>query len=84
MIFKCNANDSNGAIKNYCYGLSKLVEQLQLKDVIAVLGKAQHTFFRGESASRLDRFYGPVEFVNGVLDAKTITVPFLDHRAVFF
>lgn len=81
--FNCvlERSDCSGVF-NDSAGLRRLVESFQWKDVTKELKKNQFTFFRSGSASRLDRFYGPTEFVASVLDAETLSVPFSDHCAV--
>lgn len=46
------------------------------------LGKASFTFMRGDSASRIDRFYAPKAFVDKVLQVESVCVPFTDHSAL--
>lgn len=82
--FNCflNAKDTNGAM-NFCQGLQQLVDKMKLTDVSNhVLKNINFTFFRGSSASRLDRFY----FSNGMLDrikeVKTVPLAFSDHHSV--
>lgn len=75
--------DSNSAVKNFCSGLSSLVDQCHFKDVMKELKTTEFTFLRGESSSRLDRFYAPEAFIKRVSKGKTIATAFSDHRAVF-
>lgn len=83
--FNCiiNPADSNSSIKNYCKGLQHLVDSFKFKDIAQSLNCDKYTFYRGDSASRLDRAYGPQEFVNVVSEVKTIAVAFSDHHALF-
>lgn len=74
-------SDSTG-IFNDSAGLRRLVESFQWKDILKELKQNQFTFHRSGSASRLDRFYGPVGFVESVLSAETLSIPFSDHCAV--
>lgn len=84
--FNCilDANDTKGSTKNYCNSLKTLVTNLDLKDV----GKAtrgqpvQFSFFRGSSASRIDRFYISANFLKFISSFETTSVPFSDHRAI--
>lgn len=82
--FNCilNPTDSNSSIKNFSKGLRHLVDSFNLKDLAHTLKCDKYTFYRGDSASRLDRAYGPQEFVNDVREVKTIAVPFSDHHAL--
>lgn len=82
--FNCflEASDTNSAYKNFSTGLRSCVNLCKFVDVTKFLKKDQFTFFRGESASRLDRFYGPKEFANQVSDVQTVAVACSDHSAV--
>lgn len=82
--FNCilNSSDATGATKNVSAGLKRLVESLQWKDIFAEMKQNEFTFFRSGVASRLDRIYGPSRFVDLILEAKTISVPFSDHCAI--
>lgn len=83
--FNCilDKGDSNSVVKNFCPGLKSLVDQCNFKDVMKELKTAEFTFLRGESSSRLDRFYAPEAFVKRVSQGKTVATAFSDHRAVF-
>ena len=49
-------DDSNGVVKNICHGLKDLTSSLNLTDIgRSINGKPIYTFFRGDSASRIDR-----------------------------
>lgn len=58
-------SDSNSSNKNICSGLQKLVTSLNLHDIEHKINqKTNFTFIRGDSKSRLDRFYAPLEFIS--------------------
>lgn len=82
--FNCilNSFDCVGDSKNYCGGLRQIVENFGLKDVALELKQNQFTFHRLNSASRLDRFYVPRDFVGSVLEFKTQPVAFSDHCGI--
>lgn len=82
--FNCTLEegDRNAMSSGICAGLKNLVDLFRLKDVAKEKKKAEYTFFRGESASRLDRFYAPVQFVENVTSVSTVPVAFSDHSAV--
>lgn len=82
--FNCilNSSDATGSSNNFSSGLKRLVDAFQWKDIMIEKRKSEFTFFRSGASSRLDRFYGPAEFVSKVLSAETIPVPFSDHCAV--
>ena len=82
--FNCiiNSSDCVGDSKNYCTGLRQLIDAFKWKDVAWELKKNQFTFHRLNSASRLDRFYVPTDFINEVLDFKTEAVTFSDHCGI--
>lgn len=82
--FNCilNSFDCVGDSKNYCGGLRQIVENFGLKDVALELKQNQFNFHRLNSASRLDRFYVPREFVGSVLEFKTQPVAFSDHCGI--
>lgn len=83
--FNCilNPTDSNSSVKNYSKGLRSLVDAFKFKDIAQALKCDKFTFYRGDSTSRLDRVYGPQEFLNDVREVKTIAVAFSDHHALF-
>jgi exonuclease III len=75
--------DTRGSTKNFCFGLRQLVNSFQFKDTLLHLGRArEYTFFRGSSASRIDRVYVTPNFFPRVVDFKTISNAVSDHRAV--
>lgn len=82
--FNCilDGDDTRSNVKNFCAGLKNIIDLFSFKDIAKQLKKAAFTFIRGDSASRLDRFYGPIEFVNEVIDLQNIPVAFSDHHAV--
>jgi exonuclease III len=82
--FNCiiDSADTKGSTKNFCYGLKQLTISLDLKDVALVRNERKFTFFRGASASRLDRFYVSTHLVSSVLDIETLPVSFSDHHSV--
>jgi endonuclease/exonuclease/phosphatase family metal-dependent hydrolase len=53
-----------------------------LKDVVAVWNEKKITFFRGISASRLDRFYVSDGVMNNILETATKPTSFSDHQSV--
>lgn len=57
---------------------------MDLKDAERALkGQAvQFSFFRGDSASRIDRFYVSQDLVKSILSFETSPVAFSDHRAI--
>lgn len=77
-------SDMVGSVKNFCGGLKNLVDSLELKDVEKTILKRQtnFTFVRGASKSRLDRYYGSVEFIKNVQCIRTIPLSFSDHHSV--
>ncbi|KAJ4447707.1 hypothetical protein ANN_09715 [Periplaneta americana] len=62
--------------------LNQLVEELNLKDAWKLLHPTtvQFTFFRGESASRLDRIYVDKDTSNAIYDATVMPIAFSDHE----
>lgn len=67
--FNCiiDKSDSSSSVKNLCNGLKKLVTELDLFDVQLLKGNGRtFTFVRGDSKSRLDRFYGSKNFIEQV------------------
>lgn len=82
--FNCilNAFDTAGSNKNYSTGLKRLIEIFNFKDIAVELRKHQFTFYRGDTESRLDRFYAPSAFLENVLDFTTLPVAFSDHHAI--
>lgn len=82
--FNCiiNASDCVGELKNFCVGLRQVIEAFGWKDVAWELKKNQFTFHRSNSASRLDRFYAPQNFIDNILDFKTEPVVFSDHCGI--
>lgn len=84
--FNCilNKRDSRSAIANISSGLRELTRSLHLKDVAFELkgSSTEFTFFRADSASRLDRFYVTPGFLPNVRNIRTVPVAFSDHMAV--
>lgn len=82
--FNCiiDTTDTRGPTNNFCYGLHQLTLAMDLKDAVALRNEKKFTFFRGASASRLDRFYMSSNLVCFVLGSQTIPVAFSDHHAV--
>lgn len=84
--FNCVLEDKDckGKMYNFSSGLKSAVELLELQDVALVLNRAKRdfTFFRGESASRLDRVYVSKSFRSKVKRCVTMPVVFSDHHAV--
>lgn len=82
--FNCvlSENDCRGA-NNFCQGLQQLIDKMKLKDVAKhKIKKPVFTFFRGNSASRLDRFYFSANLVDKVYDVQTVPLAFSDHHSV--
>lgn len=67
-----------------CWPLQKLVEGLNLEDVVDVLHITQthYTYVGPVSSSRIDRFYISVSVKQHVRSYDTIPVSFSNHRAV--
>lgn len=86
--FNCilETDDCRSNNKNLSRGLLSFVNMFGLKDVECKLkGKnKQFTFYRNDSASRLDRFYAPSNLLKRISGFQNIPVPFSDHRAVVF
>jgi exonuclease III len=82
--FNCiiDSADTRGSSKNFCYGLKQLTIAMGLKDVAQVKNARKFTFFRGISASRLDRFYVSSDLLSTIMEIQTIPVAFSDHHAV--
>lgn len=84
--FNCTllSNDMSGPTKNFCHGLNNLISSLDLKDVEKTILKSgtTFTFVRGNSKSRLDRYYASADFITQVLDVKTVPLTFSDHHSV--
>ncbi len=84
--FNCilDPRDTRGESKNICYGLKQLTASLYMKDTHLHLNpnNRQFTFFRGVSASRLDRFYVTENFLNTILTTGTHITAFSDHSAI--
>lgn len=84
--FNCilNKRDSRSAIANISNGLRDLTKSMHLKDVATELkgSNTEFTFFRSDSASRLDRFYVNSGFLSNVSNVRTVEVAFSDHMAV--
>jgi exonuclease III len=83
--FNCimDAADTRGTSKNYCFGLRQLTGSFELKDALFHLNTQRcFTFFRGSTASRLDRFYATRGFLEKTVDLVTVPVAFSDHRAI--
>jgi exonuclease III len=80
--------DTRGATKNMCHELKRMIENLQTKDIYAKFSHnynvRQYTFHRGNSASRLDRFYLSAELLERSTDFEVAPVGFSDHHAVLF
>lgn len=84
--FNCilEPGDSKNSNKNYSAGLKNIVNALELKEVLLQTKSNEFTFFRGDSAPRIDRFYAPASIIDKISRSKTVTVAFSDHRAVMF
>lgn len=76
-------SDSNSKNLNTCVGLETLVQTLQLYDVeLKKNRRGNFTFIRGQSKSRLDRYYASLEVIEKVKTIATKPVAFSDHHAV--
>lgn len=86
--FNCwlNPTDSKGAANTFSPGLKSLISTMQLKDLeIEKKGSAtKFSFTRGNSASRLDRFYVSRGIVEKTCDFDTKELSFSDHHAKLF
>lgn len=82
--FNCvlDAKDTKGTQNNFSSGLKNLVDLLSLQDIAKTRKANQFTFFRGNSASRLDRFYAPAGLLENVTDCTTHPLAFTDHHSV--
>lgn len=84
--FNCvlDAKDCKGKMYNFSNGLKSAVELLDLRDVAITLksAKREYTFYRGDSASRLDRIYVSKSFVGNVCRCTVMPVAFSDHHAL--
>lgn len=84
--FNCvlNKRDSRSTSANLCQGLKDLTTSMHLKDVANVRNgsNVEFTFHRAGSASRLDRFYVSAQFLDKVVEIRTVPVAFSDHSAV--
>lgn len=84
--FNCilDPTDTKGNTKNFCNSLKVLTSKMALKDVEKALKNqaVQYTFMRGDSASRIDRFYASQDLLKSVLNFETWPVIFSDHRAI--
>jgi len=84
--FNCilNPADTRGETKNICYGLKQVTTSLNMKDAHSSINSNTRifTFFRGTSASRLDRFYVTKNFFQTIITAGTHPTAFSDHSAV--
>jgi Reverse transcriptase (RNA-dependent DNA polymerase)/Endonuclease/Exonuclease/phosphatase family len=80
--FNCilNSADSNSASTNFCHGLSQMINIMSLRDSVSNRQtERRFTFFRGSSASRLDRFYTSNGIFGNILGTKTTPTAFSDH-----
>ena len=76
-------SDSNSKNLNTCVGLETLVQTLQLYDVeLKKNRRGNFTFIRGQSKSRLDRYYASLEVIEKVKTIATKPVAFSDHHAL--
>lgn len=84
--FNCvlDEKDCKGKMYNFSSGLKTVVEALELQDaaVVSKNSKREFTFFRGDSASRLDRVYVSKSFCSQISHCVTVPVAFSDHHAV--
>jgi exonuclease III len=75
--------DMRGTTKNFCFGLRQVINAFRFKDVLLHSGnEREFTFYRGSSASRIDRFYVTPNFFTRYVDQKTCPNVISDHRAV--
>jgi exonuclease III len=80
--FNCisDPSDSRNASRNFCFGLSQMINIMSLRDSLTNReSEKKFTFFRGTSASRLDRFYVTNEILYNVLETETTPTSFSDH-----
>ena len=79
-------DDTRGNFKNISRGLKTLTNLFDLKDVeLKLKGQnKQFTFFRNDSASRIDRFYASKQILTKISKFDTRAIPFSDHHAIFF
>jgi exonuclease III len=80
--------DTRGTTKNLCHELKRLIETTNMKDVYSKYAgnytTRQFTFHRGNSASRLDRFYLSTPLLSRTTNFRVAPVCFSDHSAVIF
>jgi exonuclease III len=78
--------DTRGTSKNLCHELKRMVETLSMKDIYTKFSQnynsRQFTFHRGNSASRLDRFYASNSLFERITDLEVSPVCFSDHHAI--
>lgn len=87
--FNCviDSDDVKGRAYKMCAGLKSLVTLFNFKDVDRQLNNRSprtFTFVRGDSASRLDRFYTTPDFLTRITNFETLPVVFSDHHAIKF
>ena len=65
-------------------GMERLYTELQLRDVWEHVynNNVQYTFFRGNSASRLDRFYVNKQQISSIYNTIILPVAFSDHHCL--
>lgn len=82
--FNCvlEARDTKGPPNNLSNSLKSVVDLLGLQDIAKMRKANQFTFFRGNSASRLDRFYAPAGLLENVTCCSTHPLAFSDHHSV--
>jgi exonuclease III len=78
--------DTRGTSKNLCHELKRMVHNLSMKDIYTKFSQnytsRQFTFHRGNSASRLDRFYASASLFEQITDFEVSPVCFSDHHAI--
>lgn len=86
--FNCwlDSSDSKGKANTFSPELNSLITNMRLKDLEYVLkGSAKsYSFLRGNSASRLDRFYINSELVAKIHSFQTVDLAFSDHCAKMY
>jgi exonuclease III len=82
--FNCvlDSADSRNGSRNFCFGLAQMVQIMSLRDCLTNRNsEKKFTFFRGTSASRLDRFYVSNGILSNIINTETTPTSFSDHHA---
>lgn len=66
--FNCilEPGDTKNSCKNYSTSLKSVIDSLKLKDILLQKKTNEFTFLRGDSASRIDRFYANSTVVQNI------------------